>query len=68
MTPQQIKEARQTLGRSQTKMADLCGINKDTWIQWEKGRRSPDAIALQHIKCLLWLHEIGKLDEWQLQI
>lgn len=68
MTAQKLKEARQNLGLSQIKMADLCGIAKGTWIKWEKGTRNPDAIALQHIKCLMWLHETGKLAEWQQQI
>lgn len=69
MKPQQIKGARQTLGLSQTKMAELCGLTSiGTWIKWEKGTRTPGAIAVQHIKILLWLHRIGKLDEWQRQI
>ena len=68
MTPKQIKESRQKLGLSQGKMAELCGIAVGTWRKWEKGTRIPDAIALQHIKCLLWLHGIGKLGEWELQI
>jgi transcriptional regulator with XRE-family HTH domain len=65
MTHRALKEARQTLGLSQIKMAALCGIDKGTWIKWEKGTRTPDAIALQHIRCLIWLHKIGKLNVWQ---
>lgn len=65
MTPQQLKAARQKLGRSQVKMATLCGIALGTWIKWEVGAQKPPAIALQHIGCLMWLDETGKLDAWQ---
>jgi DNA-binding transcriptional regulator YiaG len=67
MTPQQIKEARQKLGISQVEMAELCGIDKGTWLKWEKGTRKPNAIGLQHIKVLMWLDKIGRLADWQLQ-
>ena len=37
MTPQELKQARQKLGLSQQKMADLIGTKLRTWQDWEYG-------------------------------
>lgn len=59
-----VREARQTLGLSQQKMADACGVHKQTWIKWERGERCPDRAALRLIAALLYLDEIGRLEEF----
>jgi len=64
MKDNNFKEARQTLGLTQQKMADLCGIHRMTWVKWERGEQKPPAIARTHVKCLLWLNEQGLLDSW----
>jgi DNA-binding transcriptional regulator YiaG len=37
---------RHKLGLTQTKIAGLLGISKNTWIRWEKGKCKPDGEAL----------------------
>ncbi len=38
---------RQKLGLTQSKIAGLMGISKNTWIRWEKGRCKPDGEVLE---------------------
>ena len=38
---------RQKLGMTQSKIAGLLGISKNTWIRWEKGKCKPDGEALE---------------------
>lgn len=37
MTKDEIKQARQSLGLTQAKMAALCGISDRKWKRWELG-------------------------------
>jgi len=59
-----FKEARLTLGLTQQKMADLCGIHLQTWVKWERGEQKSPAIARQHVKTLLWLLDKNLLEKY----
>lgn len=53
MKDNNFKEVRLTLGLTQQKMADKCGIHLQTWVKWERGEQKPPAIAKTHVKSLL---------------
>lgn len=42
-----LKEERERLGLSQTKLGEMVGVVKQTVIRWEKGDASPDAPQLE---------------------
>lgn len=44
--PGWLKEERERLGLSQTRLGELVGAGKTTVINWEKGASAPDAIQL----------------------
>jgi putative transcriptional regulator len=43
--PNEVAQARQKSGLSQTEFADVLGISKRTLQEWEQGRRSPSGAA-----------------------
>lgn len=43
--PNEVAQARQKSGLSQTEFADALGISKRTLQEWEQGRRSPSGAA-----------------------
>lgn len=43
--PNEVAQARQVSGLSQTEFADALGISKRTLQEWEQGRRSPSGAA-----------------------
>ncbi|WP_081466275.1 helix-turn-helix domain-containing protein [Ramlibacter tataouinensis] len=43
--PNEVAQARQNSGLSQTEFADALGISKRTLQEWEQGRRSPSGAA-----------------------
>lgn len=53
MTPDEIKQARQALGLNIQEMAGHLGVNRDTYSQWEKGRRKLPAIGGTAIRWLV---------------
>lgn len=53
MTP---SEARQSLGLSQSEMANLMGVHVMTLSKWERGERNPDKAAQRLIDLLGWLY------------
>lgn len=53
MTPEQIKQARQSLGLSVNAMAQRLGIDRGTYGKWERGEQRAPAIAATAIKWLV---------------
>lgn len=52
MTTNEIKAARQSLGLTIQQMADRLGVDRDTYSQWERGRRKLPAIGVTAIRWL----------------
>ena len=57
-SPQSIVEVRKQLGLTQSKMADLIGVETNTLSRWETGAYPPDAEALAFIYSLAMQHGI----------
>ena len=57
MTPEQIKQARQTLGLTQQGLADKLGIKLAKLRNWEQGRNAVSDEGATAIKWLL----VGKI-------
>ncbi|MGL5397820.1 MAG: helix-turn-helix domain-containing protein [Shewanella sp.] len=53
MTPEQIKQARKSLGLTQAEMAEKVGVGIDAIKQWESGRRKPRGPAIKMIEMLM---------------
>lgn len=65
MTPADIKQARQTLGLSQSAMSRALVLTSVmTYSKWETGERVPNAAAIASIEMLLYMHSAGVLDGW----
>lgn len=43
MTPEQIKQIRKALNRSQEEMARIIQVHPQTWHRWEAGKSTPSA-------------------------
>jgi len=56
------KQARQTLGLSQTDMAKAMGVSRSTWLHWERQERDMNAAASRLLMTLLWLQSINRID------
>lgn len=52
MHPSEIKLARLELGLTIKEMADRLGVNRDTYSQWETGRRAIPAVGVTAIRWL----------------
>ena len=52
MTPEEIKEARESLGLNKKQMAERLGVDRDTYYKWEAGKRSLPAIGATAIKLI----------------
>lgn len=52
MTAQQLKQARQKLGLSQSAFAELMLVSARAVKYWESGERKPSKLAVQRIKDL----------------
>ncbi len=46
---ERLKEERERLGLSQSRLGELAGAGKTTVINWEKGSSAPDAVQLSAI-------------------
>ena len=46
------KQTRLTLGLSINEMAQVCGVHRQTWVKWERGERTPPAIAIRFFDIL----------------
>lgn len=53
MTPAEIKANRQSLGLTIQQMADSLGVDRDTYSQWERGRRKLPAVGVTAIRWLV---------------
>ena len=64
MTPDQIKQARQTLGLNQSEMARAMGVNRVTYTKWERGEQVITAGPTAEIEMLLYMQRCGVLAGW----
>ncbi len=39
ISPQELREARDYLGKKQSEMAEIVGCTPNTWAMWERGER-----------------------------
>jgi DNA-binding transcriptional regulator YiaG len=46
-TPEQVKELRLRLGKTQKEFAEMLGVHVVTIIRWEKGNFNPSKMALK---------------------
>jgi DNA-binding transcriptional regulator YiaG len=58
------KEARETLGLTQTQMARACNTHPMTVSKWETGERVPRNQAARLIEVLLWLKSKKMIDDY----
>lgn len=65
MTQKYVREARSTLGLSQSQMTRALGLTSVmTYTKWESGVNKPNAAALAAIEMLLYMNSVGVLDGW----
>ncbi|MGU5623015.1 helix-turn-helix domain-containing protein (plasmid) [Aeromonas caviae] len=65
MTPEQVKQARLTLGLSQSQMCKALRLTSVmTYAKWEQGTAKPTASAAASIEMLLYMRTAGVLDGW----
>jgi DNA-binding XRE family transcriptional regulator len=64
VTPNEIKQARQSLGLSQTDMASAMGVNRVTYTKWERGEQGITAGPKTEINMLLYMQRCNTLNGW----
>lgn len=65
MAPEQVKQARLTLGLSQSQMCKALRLTSImTYAKWEQGTTKPTAAAAAAIEMLLYMRSAGVLDGW----
>ncbi|BDO10911.1 hypothetical protein KAM481_40490 [Aeromonas caviae] len=65
MTTDQIKQARQSLGLSQTEMCKALRLTSVmTYAKWEQGTSKPTSSAVASIEMLLYMKSCSVLDGW----
>ena len=65
MTPDQIKQARLTLGLSQSQMCKALRLTSVmTYAKWEQGASKPTSSAVASIEMLIYMKLRGVLDGW----
>ncbi|MFM5713761.1 helix-turn-helix domain-containing protein [Aeromonas allosaccharophila] len=65
MNSSQIKQARQSLGLSQTEMCKALRLTSVmTYAKWEQGTSKPTSSAVASIEMLLYMKSCGALDGW----
>ena len=60
-----FKQARMQLGLTQAKMADAMGVSVVAVSQWERGGNNPSSMAVKLLDALVFLHSLGKLEEFK---
>lgn len=58
------KQARETLGLTQTRMAQSMGVHRGTWLKWERGEQTISAAPSRLLETLLWLKSKGLFSEY----
>jgi putative transcriptional regulator len=53
VSPQVVKDARQSAGLSQAKFAAALGVNPTTVRFWENGQRNPDGLARKVLRLIV---------------
>lgn len=53
MTPDEIKQARESLGLNKKQMAERLGVDRDTYYKWEAGKRLIPAVGVTAIKLII---------------
>ena len=61
MTPAEFREARTSLGFTQSQLGEILDTAPRTIRKWETGERSPNPIAC---KVLAWMLQPGRPAEW----
>ncbi|MGL4754371.1 MAG: helix-turn-helix domain-containing protein [Aeromonadaceae bacterium] len=65
MNQDQIKQARHSLGLSQSEMAKALGLTcVKTYQKWESGENKPTASAITSIEMLLYMRDHAVLMGW----
>jgi len=65
VTREQVKQARATLGLSQTEMCEALRLTSVmTYAKWEQGTSKPTSSAVASIEMLLYMKSCGALDGW----
>lgn len=64
MTPNEIKQARQSLGLNQSEMARAMGVHRVTYTKWERGEQAITAAPATEIDMLMYMRRCGVLDDW----
>jgi len=57
-----LKQARETLNLTQTKMAKAMGVARGTWLKWEREEQGITAGPYRLLRVLLWLNYVGMFD------
>lgn len=60
-----FKKFRKTADLNQQKTADLFGVHRQTYCQWETGKREPSAAALRLLGILEKIYSIKNADKRQ---
>ena len=66
ITVERLKHLRKSKGLTQSDLAGLVGVSRNTVVNWETGKRSPRADDITHIASVLEVSESELLNE-QLQ-
>lgn len=64
MNSQSPKEARETLGLTQTQMAAAMGVHRNLWLKWEREEQRITAAPARLIEVLLWLKSKNMLVDY----
>ncbi len=58
------KQARLTLGLSQTEIAKAMGVSRGLWLKWERGEQGITAAPSRLLMTLIWLQSVNMLDKY----
>ncbi|MBK1719214.1 hypothetical protein CKO27_16460 [Thiocystis violacea] len=66
LTDLTFQTAQARLGLTRAELAAALGVDYDTLSKWERGERTPPAVAASHLRLLGWLHGKRLLNPWLL--
>ena len=58
------KQARLTIGLTQTQMAKAMGVARGTWLKWERQEQGITAAPYQLLIVLMWLKNLGMFEKY----